>query len=149
MNFPVGNVVLKGDSPFDFSSAALKLSEKKFNGYVILTVKGNFIEEGAIFFREGEIVACMVECLVAEKSLKGNESLEYFFNQTRGLGYYHCVELTRSQVDLVTAFDEKLLVSKIDLKGLPRMIPFAFSPKFEGSEQKTDALETYGLGELK
>jgi hypothetical protein len=149
LNFPIGNVIQKGDSPFDFSGVALKLNEKKFNGYVILTVKGNYIEEGAIFFREGEIVACTVECLVVGKNLKGNESLEFFYNQTRGLGYYHCVELTRSQVDLVTAFDEKLLVSKIDLKGLPKTIPFAFSSKFEASEKQNDVLETYGLGELK
>ena len=149
MNFPVGSVVSKGDIPFDFVPLAEQLSNKKFNGYIIQSVRKSFVEEGVLFFREGQICACIVECLVVQRSLKGNEALEFFFNQTKGNGFYQCVELTRSQVDLVTAFDEKLLTNKIVLKELPRMIPSAFSPRFERPEDKVSALDTYGLGELK
>lgn len=149
MNFPVGAVLFKGEVPFDLVLTVQKLSEKKFNGYLILTVRGHFIEEGVLFFRDGEINASIVECLAIGSTIKGTEALDYFFNQTKGLGFYQCVELTRSQVDLITAFDEKLLASKIVLKDLPKMIPIAFLPKFERTDEKKSALEAYGLGELK
>ena len=149
MNFPVGGVVSKGEVPFDLAGVSQGLFEKKFNGYLVLSVRGELVEEGALFFREGELVACIVECLAIERTLKGNESLEFFFNQTKGSGFYQCVELTRSQVDLIMAFDEKLLVNKIALKELPKLIPSTFSSRFERPTGKQDALFAYGLGELK
>lgn len=149
MNFPVGEVAGKGAVPFDFAGKAQELLSKSFNGYLVLSVRGNFVEEGAIFFKGGEITACIVECLAAERTLKGNDALEFFFNQTKGRGFFHLVSLTRSQVDLVTAFDEKLLVNKIDLKELPKMLPSVFSVKFEKQIGERSALEAYGLGELK
>jgi len=149
VNFPVGSVVSKSDVPFDLISLAEQLSNKRFNGYIIQSVRKNLVEEGVLFFREGQICACIVECLALQRVVKGNEALDFFCNQTKGNGFYQCVELTRSQVDLVTAFDEKLLTNKIVLKELPRMIPSAFSPKFERPEGKVNALDSYGLGELR
>ena len=61
------------------------------------------------------------------------------------------IELSRSQVDLVTAFDDKLLlVNKIPLKDIPKMIPDVYEPQFveEVVESELD-LDKYGLGELK
>lgn len=149
LNFPVGGVDAKGTVPFDFVVKAQELAAKSFTGYLVLSVREHFVEEGAIFFRDGVIVACTVECLAAERTLKGTEALEFFFNQTKGKGFFHLVSLTRSQVDLVTAFDEKLLVNKIDLKELPKMIPSVFSVKFEKPISEKSALEAYGLSELK
>ncbi len=149
MNFPVGEVVDKGKVPFDFVQKVQDLLSKSFNGYLVLSVRGHFVEEGAIFFKGGEIIACAVECLAAERTLKGNEALEFFYNQIKGRGFFHLISLTRSQVDLVTAFDEKLLVNKIDLKELPKTLPLAFSVKFEKNIGEKSALDTYGLSELK
>ena len=149
MNFPVGEVAGKGNVPFDLTLKAQEVLSKSFNGYLVLSVRGHFIEEGAIFFKGGEIIACIVECLAAERTLKGNEALEFFFNQTKGRGFFHLVSLTRSQVDLVTAFDEKLLVNKIDLKELPKMLPSVFSVKFEKQINEKNVLDSYGLSELK
>jgi hypothetical protein len=149
VNFPVGDVFAKGLVPFDFSSKAQELFLKTFNGYLVLSVRGHFVEEGAVFFREGVITACVVECLAVERTLKGNDALEFFFNQTKGKGFFHLVNLTRSQIDLVTAFDEKLLVNKIDLKELPKIIPSVFSVKFEKPIDQKSALDAYGLSELK
>lgn len=149
LNFPVGEVSEKGTAPFDFSIKAQELLSKSFNGYLVLSIRGHFIEEGAIFFKSGEAVACIVECLAAERTLKGNDALEFFFNQTKGRGFFHLISLTRSQVDLVTAFDEKLLVNKIDLKELPKILPSVFSVKFEKPISEKSALEAYGLSELK
>lgn len=149
LNFPVGEVRGKGVTPIDFVSKAEELSSKAFNGYLILSVKGNFVEEGIIFFKGGVIIGCIVECLAVEKTIKGNDALEFFFNQTKGKGFFHLVELTRSQVDLITAFDEKLLVNKIDLKELPKSIPSVFSIKFEKPLDSKSPLDAYGLSELK
>jgi len=149
LNFPVGTVLFKGEVPFDLVLAHQKLFDQKFNGYLIQTITGHFIEEGVLFFREGEITGAVVECLAIASTIKGSEALDYFFNQTKGVGFYQCVELTRSQVDLITAFDEKLLAPKIVLKDLPKMIPTAFLPKFERTSEKKSALDAYGLGELK
>ena len=149
MNFPVGEVAEKGSVPFDFSIKVQEVLSKSFNGYLVVSVRGHFIEEGTIFFKGGEIIACIVECLAAERTLKGNDALEFFFNQTKGKGFFHLVNLTRSQVDLVTAFDEKLLVNKIDLKELPKLIPSVFSVKFEKPISEKNVLESYGLSELK
>ena len=149
MNFPVGTVAFKGEVPLDLVGVSQKLFNKKFNGYLILTVRGHFIEEGVLFFRDGEVTGAIAECLAIESTVKGSEALDYFFNQTKGNGFYQCIELTRSQVDLITAFDEKLLAPKIVLKDLPKMIPNAFLPKFERMDEKKSALDTYGLGELK
>jgi hypothetical protein len=148
LNFPVGSVLFKGSVPFDLVSVSQKLSDQKFSGYLILTIRGHFIEEGVLFFREGEISGAIVECLALQSTIKGTEAISYFLNETKGVGFYHCVELTKSQVDLITAFDEKLLAPKIVLKDLPKMIPNAFLPKFERAGEKKSALETYGLGEL-
>ncbi|VVB74925.1 Uncharacterised protein [uncultured archaeon] len=149
MNFPVGTVVSKGETPYDFVSKAQELAEKSFNGYIVQAVCGHLVEEGVIFFREGEMIGCVVECLAADKTLKGNEAREYFFNEVKGMGFYHCIELTRSQVDLVMAFDEKILGDKINLKELAKLIPSAFTPKFERTSAQKSALEVYGLGDLK
>jgi hypothetical protein len=149
LNFPVGEVVDKGNVPFDFIQKVQELLSKSFNGYLVISVRGHFVEEGALFFKGGEIIACAVECLAAERTLKGNEALEFFYNQTKGRGFFHLVGLTRSQVDLVTAFDEKLLVNKIDLKELPKTLPLVFSVKFEKNIGEKSALDAYGLSELK
>lgn len=145
----MGTVLFKGETPYDFASKAQELSSKSFNGYIIQAVSGHLVEEGAIFFREGEIIGFIVECLAADKTFKGNEAKEYFLNEVRGMGFYHCIELTKSQVDLVMAFDEKILGDKINLKELAKLIPSAFTPKFERNSAQKSALEAYGLGDLK
>lgn len=150
MNFPVGQVVSKAPLPIDFEVIFNEFQKRLFNGYVIQSVSGDCIEEGVIFFREGEIVACIVECLALKQTYKSSEALNYFFNQTKGIGFFQVIELTRSQVDLVTAFDEKMLITnKISLKDLANLIPNKFESKFLISDEKKDFFERFGLDGLK
>ena len=86
MNFPVGEIVSKGSVPFNFFSFIEEYSKKKFNGYIIQSIYDNFIEEGVMFFREGELFACCVECMSLNKLIKGDEAFSYFLNQTKGKG---------------------------------------------------------------
>jgi hypothetical protein len=96
-----------------------------------------------------ELACGYIEIILKNEENKINEALEFFYNQTKGRGFFHLVGLTRSQVDLVTAFDEKLLVNKIDLKELPKILPSVFSVKFEKQINEKSALEAYGLSELR
>jgi hypothetical protein len=150
MNFPVGEVVTKAALPVTFAKVINQLAERKFNGYIVQSVSSNCIEEGVLFIRDGVLNACIVECLIAEKTLKGDEALKQFLNQTLGEGFFQVVGLTRSQVDLVTAFDEHLLlVDKVNLKDLPKLIPHKFEPKFSEETQQSDLFEKFGLAGLK
>ena len=149
MNFPSGVVVNKGELPNDFLVVVNDLDEKKFNGYIIQSVKGEVIEEGALFFRDGVLSACLVECNSLQKTIKGKDAFEFFLNQTKGKGFFQVVELTRSQVDLVEAFDETLILHEVNLKELPKLIPVRYIIKFKGEAKKENILERYGLSDLK
>jgi hypothetical protein len=150
MNFPVGDVISKSYLPISFEKISLELQKIRFNGYIIQTVESSSIEEGALFFREGEFYACVVECMAREKIFKGDSAIPFFLNQTRAKGFFHTIQLTRSQVDLVTAFDEKLLLkNKLPLKNLPKIIPLEFEDKFAENNSEEDVLEKYGLSSLK
>lgn len=150
MNFPVGVILAKGSLPVEFSDLVQQLANKKFNGYIVQSVSGSLIEEGVLFFREGELTGCFVECLGAKKIMRGDEASSFFFNQTKGKGFFHVIELAKSQVDLIIAFDEKLLFSsKIALKDIPKLIPSTFEPRFSVEQADSFSLDNYGLGELK
>ena len=149
MNFPVGANVVEGNLPNKFLEMAELLHEKKFNGYVIQSAKGDFIEDGIVFFRDGEVSACIVECISVKKIYKGNEALDFFLNQTKGKGFFQVIELTRSQVDLVEAFDEKLILNKINLKDLPKLIPNTYAIRFKNEVVlDNNVFERYGLSGL-
>lgn len=148
MNFPVGTIVSKGTLPNTISTLANEFLGKKFNGYIIQTVKGDIIEEGALFFRDGKMSACIIECLGAKQTYKGKEALDYFLNQTKGKGFFQVVELTRSQVDLVEAFDETIILHEINLKDLPKLIPSNYAIRFKGEAKRENILDRYGLGDL-
>ncbi|MDD3083741.1 MAG: hypothetical protein PHP82_01840 [Candidatus ainarchaeum sp.] len=149
MNFPVGDVIAKAPLPVNIVTVANELKKINFNGYIIMSVNKNCFEEGVLFFREGDFYAAMVECVFAEKNFKGDNAIEYILNQTVGNGFFQTVQLVRSQVDLVTAFDEKLLFrNKINLKDLPKLIPSTFRDNFILQEQNEDILNKYGLSSL-
>ncbi len=151
MNFPVGKIVSKGALPLLIVDLLEQCNQKKFNGYVVISVLGNFVEEGILFFRSGEVYASSVECMSVKKLIKGDDAFNYFLKQTKGKGFFHLIELSRSQVDLVTAFDEKLvLVNKIPLKDIPKLISNEYEPLFKAEvmENVLD-LDKYGLGELR
>ncbi len=150
MNFPVGEVISKAYLPISLQTVAEELAKINFNGYIVQTVSASSVQEGLLFFREGSFNACIVECLSAEKTFKGDEAFTHFLNQTVGKGFFQTIQLTRSQVDLVTAFDEKLLLSnKVNLKDLPKLIPDTFEDKFSLPQVEESFLDKYGLGKLK
>ena len=150
MNFPVGPVRQKGAMPFDVTIVLQELQAKSFNGYIIQSIKSEYIEEGILFVREGKLIASIVECLTVKQTLKSKDALSQFLNQTKGKGFFQVVELSRSQVDLVTAFDEKMLFGQeITLKDVTKLIPSTFAEKFATGGSEVDVFEAHGLGGLK
>jgi hypothetical protein len=150
MNFPVGQVLKKGELPTAVSKVIQELSSSSFSGYIIQSIKSWCVQEGVLFFRDGKVVASVVECILAQQILKSNEALSEFLNQTNAKGYYQVVELSRSQVDLITAFDEKILFAgEIALKDVTKLIPNKFTERFAVGELREDVFEAYGLGALK
>ncbi len=151
MNYPVGKVVEKNSLPSDFSSLLLRLENQRFNGYIVQSVKGSsFVEEGVLFIRDGFSSACIVECLLAKKTFKGSSALDYFFNQTKGNGYYQLVELTRTQIDLINAFDEEILLPKpLPAKDASNFVPTNYAERFSSSYNSNAVFESYGLRDLK
>jgi hypothetical protein len=147
MNFPSGQVVKKGELPFNFQEIFNDLNSKNFNGYLILSVHSNFFEEGICFFKSGQIIGSLVEVLNLKKLIKGDEAMDYFLNATVGNGFYQIVELTKSQVDLIIAFDEKLGIKNM-YKDFSKKIPSKFSEKFELNISKDDLFNKYGLDAL-
>ncbi len=150
MNFPVGDIIARAPLPIDILTVSNELKKISFNGYIVMSVKGSCFEEGVLFFRDGDFCAGIVECLFLEKVFKGDSALEYILNQTIGNGFFQTVQLSRSQVDLITAFDEKLLfLNKINLKELPKLIPSTFKDNFVLQDESINVLEKYGLNSLK
>jgi hypothetical protein len=150
MNFPVGMVIQKGAVPFDVKIILQELQTKSFNGYIIQSIKSASIEEGILFIREGKPVASIVECLRVKQILKSMGALTQFLNQTKGKGFFQVVELSRSQVDLVTAFDEKMMFGQeITLKDVTKLIPSTFAEKFANEGSEVDIFEAHGLGGLR
>jgi hypothetical protein len=149
MNFPVGTVIASAPLPIDIVAVSDELKKINFNGYIIMSVNGNSFEEGVLFFKDGTFFAGITECAIIEKIFKGDDALKYIMNQTKGVGFFQTIQLSKSQVDLITAFDEKLLFSnKLDLKDLPKLIPNNFNENFVPEEQKSDVFGKYGLGSL-
>ncbi len=150
MNFPVGNVLSRAPLPANIKELLTELENNLFNGYLVMSVKGDCIEEGVLFFKEGEPIAAIAECLFFEKTFKGKEALKYVMNQTKGDGFFQTIELSKNQIDLVTAFDGKILLGdKINLKDLSKLIPDKFQQYFEISECDDEAVDRYGLSCLK
>lgn len=150
MNFPVGKVLKKGELPNNVALLINELSSSGFNGYIIQSIKSWCVQEGILFFRDGKIIAALVECISAQKNMKSNQALSEFLNQTKAKGYYQVVLLSRSQIDLITAFDEKMTFpSEIALKDVTKLIPSAFTEGFSVGESKKDIFEAYGLGALR
>jgi hypothetical protein len=150
MNFPVGRVVMKGELPSNIYLTIQELVNSGFNGYIIQSIKSWCVQEGVIFFRDGKVIASIVECSFVKKNLKGDEAFLEFLNQTLVKGYYQIVELSRSQIDLIIAFDQKLLFSKeIVLKDVTKLIPNKFIERFSFDDTKKDVFGAYGLGALR
>ncbi len=115
MNLPVGEIVEQG---LDLSELAVReLLEsfvgRGFSGYIVNTVSGHSgVEEGLLLFRQGVLAGSFFEYMSNGSTFFGDYSLQHVFNSFAAeKGVVDIVSLSMQQVDLITAFNEKLKVS--------------------------------------
>ncbi len=131
MNFPLGTLRLSGKTPkqWDPKTELDNLSQQNFSGYVIETLfNGQSIDECALVFRAGQAIGATYELHYSNQSVSGDASLSLIGNAFAAeAGMLDIVELSTQQVDLITAFNAKLKLSKPIIRGQFRgMVKDAF-----------------------
>ncbi len=149
MDLPAGQKLEEGLKTEDIKaeSKIIALIKSNFTGYLICTIKGYAgIEEGVILFKQGTIIGAFYDYINKDKELLGANAIERAFNCLLAKkGIIDIVALTSQQIDLITAFQEKILLKEpMDIKKVSRAIPSKYSEHYakqalEGSkaEEKT------------
>lgn len=121
MNLPAGvtRVIGKSVKTFDPKKDLDDLSAAGFSGYVVESLFGeNGVEESAIIYRQGQGMGAVYEYYGLQQTLQGDEALVHVMNGfLSNFGVLDMVDLSIQQVDLVTAFNSKIKLSKPILKG--------------------------------
>lgn len=162
MNIPVGEIVEENIalSEVKFEEKLLKLSKEAFTGYLVLTVEGRSgIEEGLLLFKGGLAVGAIYEYVKFKKMFYGDNALEQLLNAVLAeFGVMDIVGLSRQQVDLIIAFNEKVELRKpLSQKEITKIIPKqyqvavaekALGKELKKKESKFDVFKKLGLGGL-
>ena len=162
MNLPVGNVLKEGVNLKDvkFSNIISTLMKEAFTGYLVLTVEGySGIEEGLILFRKGKIIGSIFDYSKFQVTVYGTSALEQSFNSSNvPFGVFDICALSTQQVDLVTAFNEKIKIEiTVTAKNLNKLISKKYETKYakkvlanalKREETKFDVFRKLGLSSI-
>jgi hypothetical protein len=162
LNYPVGEMLAEGLALEKIQPIAFlqKFFGSNFSGYVVATIEGySGIEEGVLFFRDGNPVGAAFSYDNADTAVFGDEAAEMFFNALAAeKGIADVIRLTKQQVDLVVALDERTALQKtIFPETLEKRIPTVYNPEYaqralRGLERvmtpASDIMKKIGLGEL-
>jgi hypothetical protein len=96
------------------------LAASSFSGYLIESLFGSAgVEESALLFRNGQGVGAVYEYYGPKQSVHGDAALSHVMNGFLAEnGILDLMELSVQQVDLVTAFNANLKLSKPLTKGM-------------------------------
>lgn len=142
INLPAGTVIKTGvdAATIDFKALLRELREKMFNGYLCITVQGGSgLEDGALVFDSGKIVAAFYEYLRVAKDVQGDAAFLRVLNASLApTGSIDIYQLSNDQVQLILAFNEEAicLPSENDLR---KFTATTFSDQYE---KQTLGLET-------
>lgn len=121
MNLPAGvtRVLGKNVKTFDAKKDLDDLSAAGFSGYVVESLFGeNGVEESAIIYRQGQGMGAVYEYYGLKQTLQGDDALVHVMNGfLSNFGVMDMVDLSIQQVDLVTAFNPKIKLSKPIVRG--------------------------------
>jgi len=162
MNIPVGTIeeqrtAFSKSNPFEKLAGLLKIG---FDGYLIATVEGaSGLEEGLLLIRGEEITGAVFEALRVNKQLFGTEALRLVFNLLMARkGIFDVNRLSRQQIDLIIAFNEKLVLSKPLGESLllklepssyqPALVSKALEIELESTDSRHGLLKKIGLGSI-
>lgn len=120
MNLPIGEPVAEQVSLREFDAQGIinSLFERAFSGYVVVTIDGfDGMEEGVLIFKKGLLVASFYEYLNYDITVFGEPALVQAFNAFAAeFGAVDIYNLSNQQIELVTAFNDKIALPKPLLK---------------------------------
>ncbi len=162
MNIPVGRVEQEHVS-FSEAEPFAKLEQllkSGFNGYLVATIEGiSGLEEGLLMMRESLVVGAVFDALRVKKQVYGVPALRLVFNLLKAQkGVFDLSMLSKQQIDLIMAFNEKIKLPKpIDLDALKRLKPASYRAEVVSKELAVDLgskdtrynlLKQFGLGSI-
>jgi hypothetical protein len=162
MDLPVGDfletgIIVKDNIVRDKISALL---ETDFAGYAVVTIEGRSgIEEGILLIRQNIVIGAIFDYLRFAKEVFGDEAVTHFFNAAKAdFAVMDIISLSKQQIELIIAFNEKIELSKpIMQKDLARIGAEKFSPRLAESvlgnelfkkESRFDVFRKVGLAEF-
>lgn len=162
MNLPVGEMVKQAVNlkDFDYRKEMANLFDKGFSGYLVTTIEGfDGIEEGVLLLKKGDLVGTLYEYTNYAITIFGDIALPQVFNGLAAdYGVIDVCALTNQQVDLVTAFNDKVKLSKpVNKKGIAKYFRNKFSTEYaekalsevlEKYESRKSIFKKFGLSEL-
>lgn len=132
MDMPIGTSLRSGlkTRESNMLQVVSNMLSKGFTGYVICTVENlGGIEQGFLIFKKGEVSGAYYEFITHSVEVSGNPAIRLVLNSFLSPnGVIDINSLTAQQIDLITAFQEKILVSEaIDTRKLQKIYPRAFN----------------------
>lgn len=116
MNLPIGDVIEQNLNlrEFDAKGTVSGLFDRMFSGYVVATIDGfDGMEEGVLLFKKGSIVGSIYEYTNYGIVVFGEPAMVQTINSMAApWGVADVYSLSTQQVDLVTAFNDKIKITK-------------------------------------
>jgi hypothetical protein len=158
VNIPSGEEVVKNleVKGIKTSSMIKDLNNKKFNGYVSITIREKFgFEDGVIIFKDGEISGSYYNFLLKNKELYGKDAFTFVMNAFGAeFGSLDVNKLSKEQVELMLTFNEKSKF-ELKLKDLQKKIKTKYDENLVSQEigidvkdEKYELFKKIGLGNL-
>ena len=162
MNIPVGTVEAEHLSfaETDPFRKAKQLMQSGFSGYLVANAEGfSGMEEGLLMFKESQVVGAVFDALRLNKQVYGVPALRLALGLLKvPKGIFDLNRLSRQQIDLIIAFNEKIRLPKpVDLAMLSKLEPKSYSPELvsqglsmeaDSSDAKAKLLKKLGLGSI-
>ncbi len=147
MDLPLGTSLRAGlkASETDMLQIVSNMISKGFTGYVICTIENlNGVEQGFIIFKKGQISGAYYEFVTHAVEVSGDPAVRLVLNSFLARsGIIDINALTTQQIDLITAFQEKILTSEaIDARKLQKIYPRAFNSELAKQYVKSQQEET-------
>ena len=146
MDLPLGASLREGlkTGESDLHQIMTNMVRNEFSGYLICTIEGpTGIEQGALLFKKGNTVGAYYEFISQAVEVSGDSAVRLVLNSFAAKnGVIDINTLSIQQIDLITAFQEKILTSEgIDEKRLARLYPKQFDSGLASQYVKKESAE--------
>ena len=126
MDFPKGTLIKENQECEDLLQTIKQTIDKKFTGYLTITINGyGGVEEGIFVLNGGKVIMAEYIHLRFGKNLAGDKALPYIFNIiAKRKGVLNLVSLETREMDYVLEINEKYRISKpFDIFKIEKFVP--------------------------